>query len=159
MADGRRHSCNATNQVRTVVTMRCMRKGPSDNTINRGMGGNQAMRDAATALPILVGLASQASSGQHLSTQSIKEACKEYEDEMIPRAFSWVRKSGGSNLMVRSYNKAARRKPPSLTNLLTACRLKHFNRTLVLRSCWCCTAGCCSLVQVVCSIGRRDTCG
>lgn len=75
------------------------------------------MRDAATALPILVRLASQAtSSGQHLSTQSIKEACKEYEDEMIPRAFSWVRKSGGSNLMVRSYNKAVRRKPPSLTN-------------------------------------------
>ncbi|KAH7114917.1 hypothetical protein EDB81DRAFT_893025 [Dactylonectria macrodidyma] len=63
---------------------------------NRGMGGNQAMQDTATILPLLTKLASQP---YKPSTQDIERAGQEYEDEMIPRAFTWVAKSGGSNFM------------------------------------------------------------
>lgn len=66
----------------------------------RGMGGNQAMRDTATLLPILLSLNDQLSSEKRLSKQSIDLACEKYENEMIPRAFSWVQKSGGGSLLV-----------------------------------------------------------
>ena len=66
---------------------------------NRGMGGNTAMCDTATALPLLSRLASLSVSGT-LTHNDISKACDEYEAEMIPRAFAWVRKSGGSNIVV-----------------------------------------------------------
>ncbi|KAK3112403.1 hypothetical protein LTR53_011350 [Teratosphaeriaceae sp. CCFEE 6253] len=65
----------------------------------RGMGGNQAMRDTATILPILVRLDRQYRESRQLSRGVVKQACAEYEDEMIPRAFSWVRKSGGRTIV------------------------------------------------------------
>ncbi|KAK0109974.1 hypothetical protein ONS95_002641 [Cadophora gregata] len=65
----------------------------------RGMGGNQSMRDAATILPLLVRLHTEAESNKGTSVEAIAAACREYEDEMIPRTFEWVAKSGGSNLM------------------------------------------------------------
>lgn len=68
----------------------------------RGMGGNQAMRDTSVLLPILVKLAKKChSTGKGLVLADLNAACKEYEDEMIPRGFGWVRKSGGDTLMVR----------------------------------------------------------
>lgn len=65
------------------------------------MGGNQSMRDIATALPQLKRLAEVAKSGNPLSEKLLTEACSEYENEMIPRAFEWVKKSGGSTIVVR----------------------------------------------------------
>jgi hypothetical protein len=65
------------------------------------MGGNQSMRDAATALPLLQQLNEERLSGHVVKTDDISRACKMLEDEMIPRAFSWVRKSGGFNITVR----------------------------------------------------------
>jgi len=67
----------------------------------RGMGGNQAMRDTASLLPQLVKLNAQVKSGKLPSTEELAAACKVYEDEMIPRAFDWVRKSGGDQQIVR----------------------------------------------------------
>ncbi|KIW18220.1 hypothetical protein PV08_02508 [Exophiala spinifera] len=64
---------------------------------SRGMGGNQSMRDTAVLLPLLVGLNDKAMKGG-LTTPAIEAACKSYEAEMIPRAFSWVEKSGGANV-------------------------------------------------------------
>ncbi|KAK5688095.1 hypothetical protein LTS10_000073 [Elasticomyces elasticus] len=63
------------------------------------MGGNQAMRDTATMLPILVRLNQEAQGDRNLSRSAIQMACAEYEDEMIPRAFAWVRKSGGRTII------------------------------------------------------------
>ncbi|KAK2599701.1 hypothetical protein N8I77_011433 [Diaporthe amygdali] len=60
----------------------------------RGQGGNQSMRDAAMALPLLVQLAERARSGE-LSDKYVEDACETFEDEMIPRTFEWVQKSGG----------------------------------------------------------------
>lgn len=64
------------------------------------MGGNQAMQDAATALPLIERLAALAKSGVRPTTEDISRACREYEDEMIPRSFSWVQKSGGRTVVV-----------------------------------------------------------
>lgn len=61
------------------------------------MGGNTALRDTAVLLPQLVDLAK---SGKYTSTQDVAAACKVYEDEMIPRAFTWVAKSGYDQIMV-----------------------------------------------------------
>ncbi|KAJ7880369.1 hypothetical protein B0H14DRAFT_1574287 [Mycena olivaceomarginata] len=62
---------------------------------SRGMGGNQAMRDAADMLPILVELAEKYKSSAPPGEPEIKDACRRYEQAMIPRAFEWVSKSGG----------------------------------------------------------------
>ncbi|OAL43318.1 FAD/NAD(P)-binding domain-containing protein [Pyrenochaeta sp. DS3sAY3a] len=63
---------------------------------NRGQGGNQALADCADMLPQLLHLNSLASIGPaHPTLEEIKTACKKYEDAMIPRAFAWVKKSGG----------------------------------------------------------------
>jgi hypothetical protein len=63
------------------------------------MGGNQSMRDTATLLPILLNLNRLAQS-RPLQNADFEAACKEYEDEMMPRAFKWVEKSGGTKLFV-----------------------------------------------------------
>lgn len=57
------------------------------------------MRDTATLLPILMQLNEKAKSGK-VSTATVEAACNEYEAEMIPRAFGWVDKSGGTNAFV-----------------------------------------------------------
>lgn len=57
------------------------------------------MRDAAMALPLLIKLAEGARSGQ-LGDKHIEDACKTFEDEMIPRTFEWVKKSGGNETIV-----------------------------------------------------------
>jgi len=64
------------------------------------MGGNQALRDTATMLPQLVALNQETTSGKQPPTSRVAQACKAYEDEMIPRAFGWVQSSGGDQLMV-----------------------------------------------------------
>lgn len=65
----------------------------------RGQGGNQSMRDAAMALPLLVQLAERARSGE-LSDKHVEDACETFEGEMIPRTFEWVQKSGGKETIV-----------------------------------------------------------
>ncbi|KAL2829633.1 hypothetical protein BJY01DRAFT_254921 [Aspergillus pseudoustus] len=62
----------------------------------RGMGGNQALRDTADALPILVRLAAKGEQGS-LSESDFEDAVLEYEECMLPRAFGWVKKSGGTS--------------------------------------------------------------
>lgn len=57
------------------------------------------MRDAAMALPLFIELAERARSGE-LSDSHIEDACKTFEDEMIPRTFEWVKKSGGNETIV-----------------------------------------------------------
>lgn len=60
------------------------------------------MRDTATLLPILCRLSDIAHAEGQISSAELSKACAEYEDEMIPRSFGWVQKSGGSKLMVPS---------------------------------------------------------
>jgi len=59
------------------------------------------MRDTASLLPQLVKLNGQVKSGKVAVNRGVIAACKVYEDEMIPRAFDWVRKSGGDQQIVR----------------------------------------------------------
>ncbi|PLB53993.1 FAD/NAD(P)-binding domain-containing protein [Aspergillus steynii IBT 23096] len=67
---------------------------------NRGMGGNQAMHDCAEILPHLVELNDIAAGGRLPTTEEISTRCAKYESQMIRRAFSWVRKSGGTSIPV-----------------------------------------------------------
>ncbi|KAH7142871.1 hypothetical protein B0J13DRAFT_503247 [Dactylonectria estremocensis] len=62
---------------------------------NRGMGGNQAMHDAADMLPELLELNRLANTGSPLSAPQVQARCRAYEDKMIDRAFTWVARSGG----------------------------------------------------------------
>lgn len=64
------------------------------------MGGNSAMRDTATALPLLKELAQLAGKNGTITTEDAEQKVQQYEAEMIPRAFEWVKKSGGTNVMV-----------------------------------------------------------
>lgn len=57
------------------------------------------MRDAGMALPLLIELAERARSGE-LGSKNFEDACKTFEDEMIPRTFEWVKKSGGNETIV-----------------------------------------------------------
>ncbi|KAL2837591.1 hypothetical protein BJX68DRAFT_272986 [Aspergillus pseudodeflectus] len=57
------------------------------------------MQDAATALPLIETLAALSKSQARPTTEDISLACQEYEDEMIPRTFSWVQKSGGRTVV------------------------------------------------------------
>jgi len=58
------------------------------------------MRDVATVLPLLKRLDDRANATGSVPNEMVVEACMEYEAEMIPRAFEWVQKSGGSTLCV-----------------------------------------------------------
>ncbi|KAF1808150.1 FAD/NAD(P)-binding domain-containing protein [Eremomyces bilateralis CBS 781.70] len=62
---------------------------------SRGMGGNQAMCDTADLLPVIKNLAQKAEAGG-LSDEDFSIAVTEYESRMFPRAFGWVRTSGGT---------------------------------------------------------------
>lgn len=64
------------------------------------MGGNQALRDTATILPLLVGLSRDSESGNAPTTEKVTRQLRLYETEMIPRAFGWVKKSGGTSVVV-----------------------------------------------------------
>ncbi|KAJ4186452.1 hypothetical protein NW755_007747 [Fusarium falciforme] len=65
---------------------------------NRGMGGNQAMQDCADILPELLVLSKTAESNILISSQDVESAVKRYEGKMIDRAFTWVKKSGGTSV-------------------------------------------------------------
>lgn len=58
------------------------------------------MRDVATVLPLLSKLSDIMEASSSVSTGTVAELCNEYEAEMIPRAFEWVQKSGGSKIVV-----------------------------------------------------------
>ena len=62
---------------------------------NRGMGGNMAMFDTAMAMPFICRLHEIAKVSRRASTLSCAAACREFEAEMIPRAFRWVEDSSG----------------------------------------------------------------
>jgi hypothetical protein len=64
------------------------------------MGGNSALCDCDQALRMLTRLASCASTSGFVDGTAVVQACKEYEDEMMPRAFGWVKASGGANMVV-----------------------------------------------------------
>lgn len=64
------------------------------------MGGNTALYDTAMVLSHLERFAELGRQHGHVSRFEIEQALKEYEDEMIPRAFGWVKKSGGGNVVV-----------------------------------------------------------
>lgn len=70
--------------------------------MDRGMGGNQSLWDAATILPLVFTFSKSAKQGKTVTTSHIRDALERYETEMIPRAFEWVEKSGGQTIMVRS---------------------------------------------------------
>ncbi|KAK2023342.1 FAD/NAD(P)-binding domain-containing protein [Colletotrichum zoysiae] len=66
---------------------------------NRGMGGNQALRDCADLLPQLLRLSEAAgTSGKSPSSADVERALAAYESKMIDRAFAWVQKSGGTSV-------------------------------------------------------------
>jgi hypothetical protein len=69
------------------------------------MGGQQAMHDTADMLPLIRGLAEKASKPQGLDYQDFEVAVNQYEKGMIPRAFGWVKKSGGANFVVREISR------------------------------------------------------
>ncbi|KAE8354549.1 hypothetical protein BDV28DRAFT_147006 [Aspergillus coremiiformis] len=62
---------------------------------NRGQGGNQALHDCADILPELIHLNQLVQDGKTLSSEDLAQACSRYETKMFPRAFDWVKKSGG----------------------------------------------------------------
>lgn len=41
-----------------------------------------------------------AKSGETPSTKQLNQACARYEDKMLDRAFEWVKKSGGTSIVV-----------------------------------------------------------
>jgi 2-polyprenyl-6-methoxyphenol hydroxylase-like FAD-dependent oxidoreductase len=63
---------------------------------SRGMGANQALHDCADALIPLLELA-EAKQKDAASDEQVFKAVRSYESKMIPRAFEWVKKSGGTN--------------------------------------------------------------
>jgi hypothetical protein len=64
------------------------------------MGGNQAMCDAGKLLTRITRLAELAKSKNGLPRAEIEKSVTEFEAEMIPRAFEWVKKSGGDDFVV-----------------------------------------------------------
>jgi 2-polyprenyl-6-methoxyphenol hydroxylase-like FAD-dependent oxidoreductase len=65
---------------------------------SRGMGANQAMNDTADAIAAILDLAEPAKdkkAGQTLGEGEYQKAVENYESKMMPRAFGWVRTSGG----------------------------------------------------------------
>lgn len=63
------------------------------------MGGNQALCDAADMLPKILRLKTKADE-RELTRADFVDAVEQYERAMIPRAFEWVKKSGGTNQKV-----------------------------------------------------------
>ncbi|KAF3025126.1 hypothetical protein E8E14_014667 [Neopestalotiopsis sp. 37M] len=65
-------------------------------TPTRGMGANQAMCDTADILPNIVALART----KERTEADYSFAVEKYESAMFPRAFAWVRTSGGTDQSV-----------------------------------------------------------
>ena len=63
------------------------------------MGGNQAMRDTVDMLPHILHLAQKATE-KTLKEEDYSTAVNDYEAKMAPRAFGWVKASGGSGEIV-----------------------------------------------------------
>jgi hypothetical protein len=59
------------------------------------MGANQAMYDCTEMLPKLVKLNEIHRSRHLVLTEEVRESVMRYESKMLPRAFTWVEKSGG----------------------------------------------------------------
>jgi hypothetical protein len=59
------------------------------------MGGNQSMNDCADALPAIISLATKAKDGS-LREDHFTTAVRDFESKMNPRAFGWVKTSGGT---------------------------------------------------------------
>lgn len=68
---------------------------------HRGQGGNQSLYDCADMLPHIIRLDLLAKSPAGCTLADIHAACDAYEGAMIPRAFEWVKKSGGTSMPVR----------------------------------------------------------
>ncbi|CAK7207625.1 hypothetical protein SEUCBS139899_010435 [Sporothrix eucalyptigena] len=72
---------------------------------SRGMGANQSMSDTADMLPEIVALRDEAKNlggiGSRLEKRHFTTAVQAYESKMIPRAFHWVKMSGGTDETVR----------------------------------------------------------
>ena len=58
------------------------------------------MHDCAEILPELLSLHETAKTGVTASTEHVREACARYENRMAERAFTWVKKSGGTSIVV-----------------------------------------------------------
>lgn len=73
------------------------------------------MSDCADILPRILELHSLATKDpDHALTKSeLNKVCKDYEAAMFPRAFTWVRKSGGTKVPVL----ASHPPPPRLASL------------------------------------------
>lgn len=59
------------------------------------------MCDTATALPLLARLSHLASPRGRVESSEVARTCADYEAEMMSRAFEWVKKSGGAQIVVR----------------------------------------------------------
>jgi hypothetical protein len=67
---------------------------PACSQFGRGMGGNQALHDTADALSAVEAL--KLSTRKDLpSNKELQAAVTQYESKMMPRAFRWVKTSGG----------------------------------------------------------------
>jgi hypothetical protein len=62
---------------------------------HRGMGGNQALQDTAEILPYILRLHKRAATN-NLCEDDYTRSVRAFESAMIPRAFDWARKSGGT---------------------------------------------------------------
>ncbi|KAK1625352.1 hypothetical protein BDP81DRAFT_452824 [Colletotrichum phormii] len=101
---------------------------------SRGMGGNQAMRDTADALPLLVRLAETARTAEGLNEDDISKACEIFEETIIPRAFEWVKRSGGKNPMTIDTSRVTDRTVLYiLSYAVTARRVWHWLRSWINR--------------------------
>jgi 2-polyprenyl-6-methoxyphenol hydroxylase-like FAD-dependent oxidoreductase len=67
---------------------------------SRGMGANQALRDTADIIGPLLDLARRKAANGTLYDEEVQMELAKYEHKMIPRAFQWVKKSGGTSASV-----------------------------------------------------------
>ncbi|KAK0383198.1 hypothetical protein NLU13_9111 [Sarocladium strictum] len=65
---------------------------------SRGMGANNAIRDTADALGPLLELAESLERNGRITDEEVKAQLNVYEKSMIPRAFTWVKKSSSQQL-------------------------------------------------------------
>lgn len=69
-----------------------------------GQGGNQSLSDCADALQQILRLhSSHQENPASLTNLEFEKACLAYERAMIPRAFAWVTKSGGTTIPVSKH--------------------------------------------------------
>lgn len=114
------------------------------------------MRDAAMALPLLTELAEKATSG-NLGDKQFEDACKSFEDEMIPRTFEWVKKSGGNQAIVSLERTMTSGLADWMNSHLIPARLGHgFSLSLPLN--WFCLRHCGHRSRVGSGFHSRSIC-